>query len=97
MLFLIEVSIKMNKPRQRDLKMTLWVACPYCYWCAKLLHFFESTIDHVIPTSKGGENNDKNMVLSCIDCNGRKGDRIIKKGDADFEPSSVYVKLSEIY
>jgi len=36
------------------------------------------TIDHHIPTSKGGTNGLENLVTLCYDCNQGKGDKIIK-------------------
>lgn len=35
----------------------------------------EATIDHVIPTSKGGTHDIDNLVLACNTCNARKGNR----------------------
>lgn len=35
-----------------------------------------TTIDHVIPLSVGGANSFANVVLSCFDCNGRKGNSL---------------------
>jgi 5-methylcytosine-specific restriction endonuclease McrA len=43
--------------------------CQYCGSKHRL------TIDHVIPTSKGGENTWTNLVACCWDCNNKKGDR----------------------
>ena len=34
------------------------------------------TRDHVVPTSRGGENTWENVVTSCSPCNNRKGDRL---------------------
>ncbi len=34
-----------------------------------------TTIDHVIPTSRGGAHDWRNVVASCYRCNHRKGDR----------------------
>ncbi|WP_067498084.1 HNH endonuclease [Actinoplanes sp. TFC3] len=42
--------------------------CAYCGGTA-------STIDHVLPRSRGGENSWKNTVAACGRCNQRKGDR----------------------
>ena len=34
-------------------------------------------IDHIIPVSKGGTNNDDNLVTACSNCNLKKGGKII--------------------
>ncbi len=42
-----------------------------CYWCgrkAKKIH-----IDHITPVSKGGEHMMYNLVVSCSECNDKKG------------------------
>lgn len=44
-----------------------------CHYCA---HSFSDerppAIEHVFPRSRGGSNEDENLVLSCADCNARK-------------------------
>ncbi|WP_329105029.1 HNH endonuclease [Micromonospora sp. NBC_01699] len=42
--------------------------CAYCEGRA-------TTIDHVLPRSRGGRNTWKNTVAACYGCNQRKGDR----------------------
>jgi 5-methylcytosine-specific restriction endonuclease McrA len=34
-----------------------------------------STVDHILPRSRGGKNTWRNTVAACGDCNQRKGDR----------------------
>lgn len=46
-----------------------------CQYCAKKLAKTELTIDHVIPRSKGGRDTWANLVLACVRCNVKKGDR----------------------
>ena len=38
-----------------------------------------STVDHVIPTSRGGANTWENVVAACEPCNTRKGDRLLRE------------------
>jgi len=40
-----------------------------CQHCGKQLTRFTSTLDHVTPISKGGDNSFDNLVTSCLDCN----------------------------
>ena len=42
--------------------------CAYCGRAA-------STVDHVLPRSRGGRDTWENLVAACLPCNGRKGDR----------------------
>lgn len=42
--------------------------CAYCAGHA-------STIDHVLPRSRGGANTWENLVACCLTCNNRKGDK----------------------
>jgi len=50
---------------------------PRCYWCGSRVEFHFSTLDHVIPISRGGSNGDENLVLSCLECNAARGDGIV--------------------
>lgn len=45
-------------------------ACRYCGARANPM-----TIDHVLPISKGGTNDLRNLVSCCMSCNSRKGPR----------------------
>lgn len=44
-----------------------------CGYCGKS----GSTIDHIIPRSKGGQHVWENVVLACSPCNQKKGDQIL--------------------
>ena len=50
-----------------------------CAYCGKHLSFEESTLDHIVPKSLGGKlRAQKNVVLSCWDCNEKKADNDIR-------------------
>lgn len=50
--------------------------CQYCGRHRRELRGREFlTRDHVLPTSRGGENSWENVVTACSPCNNRKGDR----------------------
>lgn len=46
-----------------------------CQYCDTTLNYKTATIDHVIPSSKGGKTNWTNCALSCGPCNSKKGDK----------------------
>ena len=47
----------------------------HCAYCGVDLSTTKSTIDHIVPLSRGGTNSIKNLVLACFRCNHRKGDQ----------------------
>ena len=49
-----------------------------CQYCSKKVTIAKSTVDHVIPKSKGGKHEWKNIVLSCAPCNQKKGARLLE-------------------
>lgn len=53
-----------------------------CYHCGKDLKINQVNIDHYNPKSKGGSNDDFNLVLSCRKCNKYKRSTVPKDIDA---------------
>ncbi len=48
---------------------------PRCYLCRVIPPSY--TVDHIIPTVRGGTNEAHNLALACITCNASKGGRIV--------------------
>lgn len=48
-----------------------------CQYCHKKYDRSELTLDHVTPRSRGGTSNWTNIVLACVKCNMRKGDKLL--------------------
>ncbi len=46
-----------------------------CQYCGKQFDRSELALDHVVPRSRGGRTTWGNVVLACLECNTRKGDR----------------------
>jgi 5-methylcytosine-specific restriction endonuclease McrA len=65
-------SCKSRKIRSRLLQLD-----PSCKYCGVELTLETSTLDHVIPRSKGGKTEGGNLVLACKTCNGNKADKIL--------------------
>ncbi len=61
-----------------------------CCHCGRKCFFgYGATIDHFVPISKGGTNDDANLIMMCYDCNQEKGKSVV-------EPSYVpYLKEEE--
>lgn len=59
-----------------------------CQYCGKKSRI---TIDHVLPTSRGGKNTWENMVAACFSCNNKKG------GKTPDEAGLTLVRTPEAY
>lgn len=46
-----------------------------CAYCKGSFHDYQLTLDHILPSSRGGNNTWSNLVSSCFPCNNRKGSR----------------------
>lgn len=42
-----------------------------CLWCGRSA----TTVDHIIPSSKGGSDKPHNLLASCSECNTKRGNR----------------------
>ena len=42
-----------------------------CLWCGR----HATTVDHIVPSSKGGSDLTQNLLASCSECNTRRGNR----------------------
>jgi len=65
--------------RQNILRRDLYC----CQYCGKEMNNKEATIDHVVPTSKGGASSWVNMVAACRACNLFKGNRSVKEANME--------------
>lgn len=48
-----------------------------CQYCGRKAPEIQFHIDHIIPKSKGGSSEEKNLILACDECNIGKGNNII--------------------
>lgn len=59
-----------------------------CLWCGQQA----TTVDHIIPSSKGGSDLPMNLISSCSECNSRRGNRsafAYLKGRVEGVPSKL--------
>jgi len=59
-----------------------------CSICGKALNTKNMTLDHYIPLSKGGRNINRNIFITCFECNIHKGNKI-------YDPEVIYKYASE--
>lgn len=74
-----------NQGPVRQRRRHLFNTNPFCKYCSCELQWEASTVDHVVPLSKGGSNDPENLVLACNPCNSRKGSKLLGE---DFDLSS---------
>lgn len=70
----------LNGRKRRRIKLKLFKENPNCPRCGVLMTQTNGpalwTVDHVIPVSKGGTDDQRNLVLMCVTCNEKKADLI---------------------
>jgi len=68
----IGIPSKTRKPNRKNIFDRDLAVCQYCL---KALTFSKSTVDHIVPRSRGGRNTWANLVLCCSPCNTKKGNK----------------------
>ena len=61
-----------------------------CAYCGIEVPVAYITLDHMVPRSKGGSDNRKNIALACPDCNGKKKDNEWEPKYRDVVPDVDY-------
>jgi len=71
-----------------------------CQYCGRTSEDTILELDHIIPVSKDGTNDEMNLVTSCFDCNRGKGNRelgsIIPRPDADLKYLETQQEIQEL-
>jgi 5-methylcytosine-specific restriction endonuclease McrA len=65
-------KLAQNKPSRSMIYKRDGHKCQYCGSTREL------TIDHIIPRSRGGEDTWENLVVACMPCNMRKGNKLLE-------------------
>lgn len=47
----------------------------FCYYCGRKISAYRTSIDHMLPVSRGGTDQPDNLALACPTCNRAKGAR----------------------
>lgn len=50
-----------------------------CAYCGVLLIYAGSSVDHILPITKGGDNRRENLCLCCRSCNCSKGNKTVEE------------------
>lgn len=50
-----------------------------CRYCGRQSDKVELVIDHLIPVSRGGTNDQENLITACVECNQGKADTILSQ------------------
>ncbi len=73
----IQIPRRMLRANRRNLLLRDENTCQYC---GKGMPPSQLSVDHVVPTSRGGAANSwENQVVACRRCNGRKGNRLLSE------------------
>lgn len=67
-----------------------------CQYCGHLFVTSELSIDHVVPSCRGGETTWENVVCACVKCNVRKGGRTPQEAGMKLYRTPVRPKRSPL-
>nr|DAY67707.1 MAG TPA: Recombination endonuclease VII [Caudoviricetes sp.] len=73
-----EKGLKFQSLKERGLLKKCNGKCAYC-GKQLTLEASDTCVDHVIPIAKGGNNEDKNLVMACRRCNSSKGAKLLSE------------------
>lgn len=68
-------DIKKRKNLSKKKKM-LYATNKLCHWCKMEMSYKEATVEHLVPLSKGGTNDIKNLRLAHQSCNQDRGNKM---------------------
>ncbi|OFV71524.1 HNH endonuclease [Acetobacterium wieringae] len=57
----------------------------HCAYCGTELEFGKMQIDHIVPISRGGEDDEKNMIAACRSCNHYKSTLFLEEFRSEIE------------
>ena len=80
-----EKNERQSRNRAKKTKKRLMTANPHCHYCGTRLGNDTARLDHKIPLSKGGTNEDTNLVLACTKCDTEKSNKM----PAEFTPTAT--------
>lgn len=73
----IQIPRRLLRANRRNLLLRDENSCQYC---GKTMPPSQLSVDHVVPTSRGGSSRSwENQVIACRRCNGRKGNRLLSE------------------
>jgi 5-methylcytosine-specific restriction endonuclease McrA len=86
-------KIKIDK---KHLDKLIYLQDNKCFYCESDLKNYKS-IEHLIPISKGGDNNNKNLVYSCKSCNSQKNTSTLKEYAIKKQLPHLILKFEYLY
>jgi len=73
-------QIKRERRKAQEMRQSSWwkqqLGWGVCYYCGDKFSKDLLTMDHVIPIARGGKTSKKNCVVSCKECNTKKGHQL---------------------
>lgn len=86
----------MRKPIGKTLRFKILSKYQFtCIYCGNTPPSVLLEVDHIIPVSKGGKNNEENLVCSCFDCNRGKSDKTIESSPSQIIDNLQLEKIKQ--
>lgn len=88
---------------RRDKRLAIYIrdqfTCVYCQRNLANVKAKRRTLDHIIPVTRGGDNDETNLCTACSRCNESKGDKtaweFIHRNAQPGKPNTRAIKIAE--
>ena len=80
---------KIPEALQQQIRERASYLCEYCH-TSELWQYVRFTVDHIVPFSRSGVDEEDNLCLACFHCNRRKSDHITAVDPISGERVSVF-------
>lgn len=84
------------RSQRREYRDWLRTVDPRCFYCGRHLKPNATTLDHIVPVSRGGTHHPQNLALACPLCNAAKRERTLLEWLQDLQQAWLRLTTGQV-